>query len=227
MSTLERIAQPPIAGERLSRDEFFERWERLPDLKRAELIGGIVYMPSPLSKRHSSGECLCIYCVRHYSAHTVGCESGCHASWFMLEDMPQPDAFLCISPKHGGQSGMDRNNRDYPEGAPELIIEVCVSSAAYDLGPKLKLYERAGVKEYIAVLMKSPEIVWHRLEEGKFRVVQPDHDEIFRSAVFPGLWLDTDALLREDDLRVLETLNQGLQTPEHADFVRALAARRR
>lgn len=226
MSTLEQIARPLTAGERLSRDEFFERWERLPNLKRAELIGGIVYMPSPLSWTHSFGETGVIFWLRSYSSQTPGCEAGAHASWFMLEDMPQPDAYLRIRSEYGGQSGLDRKYGDYPEGAPELITEVCVSSAAHDLGPKLKLYERAGVKEYVAVVMKSPTIIWHKLEQGKFRAVQPDSDGVFRSAVFPGLWLDAEALLHENDLRLLEVLNQGLRTPEHEEFVRALAARR-
>ncbi|PYI80543.1 MAG: hypothetical protein DME26_21445, partial [Verrucomicrobia bacterium] len=41
-------------GDRLSRDEFERRYERMPHLKKAELIEGIVYMPSPVRvKKHA------------------------------------------------------------------------------------------------------------------------------------------------------------------------------
>jgi uncharacterized protein YktB (UPF0637 family) len=45
------------AGDRLSRDEFERRYERLPCLKKAELIEGIVYMPSPVRVKKVSRQC--------------------------------------------------------------------------------------------------------------------------------------------------------------------------
>ncbi len=47
----------------------------------------------------------------------------------------------------GGQTTISED--DYIEGAPELIVEVAASSAAYDLHDKLKVYQRNGVKEYL------------------------------------------------------------------------------
>ena len=38
MSIAERISQPLVSGEKLSRDEFLRRWEALPNLKMAELL---------------------------------------------------------------------------------------------------------------------------------------------------------------------------------------------
>lgn len=40
-------------GDRLSREEFLARWEQMPALKKADLIDGVVYMPSPVSIVHS------------------------------------------------------------------------------------------------------------------------------------------------------------------------------
>ena len=37
----------------MSGEEFLRRWEAMPDLKHAELIDGIVHMPSPVSFKHS------------------------------------------------------------------------------------------------------------------------------------------------------------------------------
>src|SRR5947208_960339 len=42
-------------GDRLSREEFERRYERMPDVQKAELIEGIVYLPSPAHARKHSG----------------------------------------------------------------------------------------------------------------------------------------------------------------------------
>ena len=52
MSIAERSVPPLADGEELSREEFLRRWEAMPHLKRAELLGGVVHMPSPLSTPH-------------------------------------------------------------------------------------------------------------------------------------------------------------------------------
>ena len=46
MSRSAPVLLPPLReGDRLTREEFLRRWEAMPDLKWAELIDGIVYMP--------------------------------------------------------------------------------------------------------------------------------------------------------------------------------------
>src|SRR5262249_52457894 len=110
---------------------------------------------------------------------------------------------------------------------PEFLAEICVSSTAYDLHQKLELYQEAGVQEYLAVLTGEGEVRWHRLTSGRFEVLPAPADGVYRSAVFPGLWLDAPALLRGDLARVLAVLNEGIKLPEHGQFVEQLAARRR
>ena len=45
------VLLPPLHdGDRLTSDEFIRRWEAMPDLKHAELIDGIVQMPSPVRR---------------------------------------------------------------------------------------------------------------------------------------------------------------------------------
>ena len=223
MSIAERISQPLVSGERLSREEFLRRWEALPNLKRAELLEGVVYLPSPLSVAHGSEDFLVAYWLAHYAGFTPGCQGGSNATWLMLEDAPQPDGFLCLLPEYGGQSGEERG---LGKGAPELAVEVSQSSASYDLGPKLRLYRAAGVQEYITVLLAESKVIWRRLVAGAYSANEPDSDGLLRSTIFPGLWLDRDALLNQNTPRILEALNQGLQSSEHLQFVQALAQRR-
>ncbi|MBI1790916.1 MAG: Uma2 family endonuclease [Acidobacteria bacterium] len=221
METL--TSQPLVAGERLSRDEFLRRWELLPHIKRAELIGGVVYMPSPVSIGHAVPDLLAGAWLANYVAATPGCEAGANCTWLMREDAPQPDASLFILPEYGGQCWMEG---PLVAGAPELAIEVAVSSAARDLGPRLELYRAAGVQEYVNVLVKESRIIYRRLVEGAYVEMHAEADGLLHSVVFPGLWLDPHALLERKGARLFEALNKGLQSPEHADFVQALARRR-
>jgi Uma2 family endonuclease len=225
MATVEEEMPELVRGDFLSRDEFLRRWEAMPHVKRAELIRGVVYMPSPLSREHGTADLHVATWLGVYHAATPGCEGMTNAIWLMgEEDAPQPDTSLRILPECGGQS---RTEGRYAAGAPEFLAEVCISSTAYDLHQKLEVYQEAGVQEYLAVLMREREVRWHRLVGGQFEVAPAPVDGIYRSAVFSGLWLDAAALLRGDLARVLAVLNEGINSPEHRQFVAQLATRRR
>jgi Uma2 family endonuclease len=224
MLTVAQRVPPLAAGDKLTRKEFLRRWEADPKLKRAELIGGIVYMPSPLSFDHAEMDSPLGAIFWLYKAHTRGTATGHAATTLMLRDAPQPDDYLRVLPEYGGQCSVKGK---YLRGAPELIGEICLSNAAYDLHQKLDLYEAAGVREYVAVLLYEQEIRWHRRAGKRFKLLKPSSDGILRSVVFPGLWIDPHALLADDTARVLAVLQQGLDSPEHADFVKQLAASRK
>lgn len=216
---------PPLAaGDRLTREEFLKRWNAHPEIKLAELIGGIVYMPSPVKLEHGSVESDVGLWLGNYRVATPGTDGGHNTTAFLLDDTPQPDLHLRILPECGGSS---RAEEGYLAGVPEFLAEICLSSAAFDLHEKYDLYEAAGVPEYLAVLRYEREIRWHRLIEGKYQLQPADADGLWRSRVFPGLWLDGDALLARDMPTVLRCLQEGLRSAEHERFVEQLAARRR
>jgi len=222
MSVAASVLLPPLRdGDRLTSDEFIRRWEAMPDLKFAELIDGVVCMPSPVSSEHSRFHTALTAWLAVYADGTPGCEAGLEATWLMGEkNVPQPDLALHVLPKHGGQS---QEKGKYPVGAPEFVGEVAVSSRSHDLGPKLKLYEEKGAREYLIALPPTEQLIWNELVSGKYQPIQPGNDRIFRSHIFPGLWLDPAALWRRDLKSVLGVLQQGLATPEHAAFVARLA----
>ena len=222
MSLAAPVSPPPLRdGDRLTSDEFMRRWEAMPDLKHAELIDGIVYMPSPVSNKHSDFHFPLAGWLAFYKFNTPGCGGGIEATWIMGDrNVPSPDLALRILPEHGGQS---RNQGEYSAGAPELIVEVAVSSRARDLGSKLRLYERMGVREYLVAVISQAKFIWHEWTASGFRTLEPDADGILRSRCFPGLWLDAAALWRHDNARLLAVLQQGLDSPEHTAFVVRLA----
>lgn len=209
-------------GDRMSREEFLARWERMPEVKNAELIDGVVYMASPVSRTHASSDGRFHSILGHYAEETPGCDWLPNATWLMLESAPQPDVALYILPESGGRTG---EVKDLMTGAPELAIEIAKSSRTYDLGPKLALYQRAEVQEYVAALIEEQRIEWRILAEGSYRLMPPDPDGVFRSRVFPGLWIDAAAFWKRDSKRLRTVLEQGLRSEEHARFVETLKRR--
>jgi Uma2 family endonuclease len=216
---------PPLAaGDHLTRAEFLRRWEAQPEIKRAELIRGRVYMPSPVSGDHGIMDRWVGTWLGVYEAATPGVGGANNATSLMLEDAPQPDLSLLIRPEYGGSSGTEG---PYFHGPLELVAEVSASSASNDLHDKYGLYQSAGVQEYLVVLLFEKEIRWHELVDGRYRVFPPDADGLWRSRVFPGLWLDGKALLSGNLRQVLDRLHDGLRSAEHERFVAELAARRK
>src|SRR5579871_3738526 len=111
MSMAAHSLPPPLRdGDRLTSDEFMRRWEAMPNLKHAELIDGIVYMPSPVSFPHSRFHLTFSGWLFVYESGTPGCQGGSEGTWLMgKRDVPQPDLTLRIDPAHGGQSGNEGN----------------------------------------------------------------------------------------------------------------------
>src|SRR5262245_49076812 len=231
MVTLSRTAQALLrlplveAGDHLDQATFHERYKAMPLAFRAELIGGVVIVPSPLSRGHGLYHALVMTWLGNYGIATPGTLTADNITTILGElSEPQPDGVLIIEPAAGGQTGLSED--DYTTGPPELIVEVASSSASIDLHAKHRDYEQAGVLEYVVVVLHQQVIRWFILQHGTYQEVSPDADEIFRSRVFPGLWLHANALLQRDGVTVMDVLRQGLATPEHAAFVRQLQERR-
>jgi Uma2 family endonuclease len=187
----------------------------------AELIGGIVLVPSPLSQEHGVYHALVMGWVSNYWIATPGTQARDNATIILGESSePQPDAALIIEPSYGGRTGFSADG--YATGPPELIVEIASSRESTDLHAKRRDYERAGVWEYVVVVLRQRAVRWFVLHEHTYQEAEADAVGNIRSAVFPGLWLDVPALLRLDGLQVMDTLRQGLATPEHARFVRQL-----
>jgi Uma2 family endonuclease len=209
-------------GDRLTRPEFERRYEAMPFLKKAELIEGVVYMPSPVRQpEHSGPHFNMIAWLGHYLMFTPGVEGGDNATLRLdLDNEPQPDAFLMIASRHGGQARVD--DEGYVAGAPELIAEVAASSVSYDLGDKRNVYRRSGVREYVVWRVLDRAIDWFILRDGRYETLLPHGNGVYKSEVFPGLWLNVDALLRGDLPAVGETVREGVATAAHAAFLNRL-----
>jgi Uma2 family endonuclease len=212
-------ALPPLEnGDHLDQPTFHARYEAMPEDCRAELIGGIVYMPSPQKIPHSQAQQLVARWLDEYVEATPGTESLVNNTQILGPDSePQPDACLFITPECGGQVHADEE--EYLHGAPELIVEVSSATESIDLNRKKLDYQKAGVREYVVLALRTQQVFWFVRSRGKYREVSLPEDGIFRSREFPGLWLDAEAMLNNQRPRVLKALREGLATPEHAAFV--------
>ena len=218
-----RPPAPPLeSGDRLIRAEFEQRYEAMPQLKKAELIDGIVFVGSPVRERqhgaphHDLGGWLAFY-----RALTPGLRAADNTTVRLDNDNePQPDLLLRILETVGGQSKVDEAG--YIEGAPELVAEVAASSVSLDMHAKRAVYQRHGVREYVVWRVLDDAVDWFVLRHGCFECLEADADGILRSTVFPGLWLDPRALRAGDLAQPSEIITLGCKSAAHAAFLTQL-----
>jgi Uma2 family endonuclease len=218
---------PPLeSGDRLTRDEFERRYTAMPSHTKAELIEGVVYLASPVRHRyHGKQHSHLLNWLGHYEAGTPGVESSDNSTVRLDPSSElQPDCLFFIQPEHGGQIQIDADG--YINSAPDLVAEVTASTASYDLHDKREVYRRHGVCEYLVWRVLDRQFDWFVLRAGAYERLAPAPDGSLRSTVFPGLWLDPAALLRGDLPAVLALVQQGLASPEHAEFAARLRQER-
>jgi Uma2 family endonuclease len=217
---IDAASLPPLnPGDRLSRAEFEWRYQAHPEIKKAELIEGEVYMPSPVRfYDHSRPHGDLIGWLTMYRAATPGVWVGDNATVRLdYANEVQPDALLRLMTSLGGKSRVAQDG--YLEGPPELVVEIAASSTAYDLHAKLNVYQCSGVQEYLVLQMYEQRADWFILREGVYTSLEPDAEGVLHSEVFPGLALQPGAVWSGDIATLLTTLQVGLESQEHVDFV--------
>jgi Uma2 family endonuclease len=208
-------------GDHLSQPEFHRRYEACPEDVKFELIGGVVYMSSPMREAHSDYDVELGFVFGLYRRATPG-SKDLHGATIILgaSSEPQPDLGLRILPEYGGRTVVNR--KGYLRGPAELLGEIAYSTVAIDLHEKKMDYKRAGVNEYLVLCVEEQEIHWFDFRSNT--LILPDSKGILRSNAFPGLWIDGPALLAPDSKKIEQALQQGLASPEHAAFIKRLQA---
>ncbi len=224
MSDQSAVAEPApalVAGQRLDQRAFHALYESMPRGTRAELIDGVVHMPSPVGIDHGHAQVPVIMWLGQYAEQTPGVQVLDNATTILgWKSELQPDGILRILPECGGRT---RDERGLIHGAPELVVEVAKATRYIDLGPKRADYQAAGVLEYVVRAIEPDEIFWFSLDQNILVQRQVGALGLYRSMVYPGLWLDPVALMAGDTRRQRAVLDQGCATPEHAAFVSRLS----
>ncbi|MFN8525533.1 MAG: Uma2 family endonuclease [Chloroflexota bacterium] len=204
-----RIESPASleSGDHLSQAEFHRRYSARPDIRKAELVEGVVYLASPVRvDRHGEPHGFVIGWLAQYVAGARDAHLADNAT-VILDDRNevQPDAFLWRRAPGGPRLTAD----GYLEGAPQLVVEIAASSVAYDLHEKKEAYRRNGVREYVVWRVLDGAIDWFRLTDGQYAPVSPDADGVIESDQFPGLRLHVASMLAGDLASVLGHNRQG------------------
>jgi Uma2 family endonuclease len=195
MSTTDIECAPLESGDHLTRTEFHRRYCTRPDIKKAELVEGVVFVASPVQlSKHGKPHLILGAWLGSYMLRTPGVDGGDNSTVILDEENEfQPDLFLF----HVGGAARE-NDEFYVEGAPELVVEITASSAAYDLHEKKDVYRRNGVREYIVWQLLENRFDWFRLVDGAYENAQPGPDGVIESVAFPGLRLNVPKLLEGD-----------------------------
>jgi Uma2 family endonuclease len=213
-----------VNGERMKQPEFHRRYEAYPDDVKIELIGGTVYVASPLGIPHGEHDSDLNGVFWLYKNATPGIQLLHNTTTILGEESePQPDLALRIRPEFGGRSR--ETGKIYVKGPPELLAEIAHSTRDIDLYRKKEDYRQAGVVEYLVLCVEERELHWFHFPSG--RPIKPNRQGISRSRVFPGLWIDAQALLALNSARLVEVIQQGLASKEHVRFVKRLQAAHR
>ena len=217
-------AVPLRDGDRLTADEFLRRYDAMPPGFRAELIDGKVCVPMPVRNRlHGDPLSVVVTWLGVYRGRTPGTSTATDATTVLGDDdVPQPDAMLRVLPECGGRTADTAD--DLIAGGPEFLAEVSASSVRADTGTKRAAYLAAGVREYLVLRTEDAAVDWFVLRGGRYEPLTAA-DGLLRSEAFPGLWLNAAALLRRDMAAVLDSLNDGLASAEHAAFAAGLSAK--
>jgi Uma2 family endonuclease len=221
-----QVSPPPLVnGDQLTRAEFERRYAGMSGVNKAQLIEGVVYMPSPVRyEAHGKPHAILSAWAGYYAAKTPGLLGFGDNGTVRLDNdnEPQPDLFLMLPGHLSGKAKVDEE--DYISGPPALVCEVAASSVSIDLHHKKTAYRRNGVQEYLVWRTEDSAVDWFSLVGGDFIPLAPASDGTFRSGIFPGLWLNPAHVQNADLPALFALLDRGTSTPEHADFVKRLSA---
>jgi Uma2 family endonuclease len=197
MTTYSRVE----IAERMTAAEFFRD---APEDRKAELIDGVMIVPSPTFDTHERLQNFLFALLRtDVEENDLGEVRGSRTAVALAEDQaPEPDILFVAKERLAiiQEKGV--------MGAPDSVIEILsASTMRNDLngvrrshrGPKFRAYERAGVRELWLIDPYGPEGTRFFQRQGDQLVeVQPDPRSILRSIAIPGFWIDVRWLWPKD-----------------------------
>lgn len=204
LQTLSRVE----VVERMTAKDFFRR---APEDRKAELIDGVMIMPSPPSDRHERLVGFLFTLIRMYCEdRDLGEVRGSRTAVELADDQaPEPDVLFVAKER------ADIITDEGVFGAPDLVIEVLsASTAAYDRGSKFHAYERAGVRELWLIDPYGPAGTEFYQRSGEYlKPIMPGPNNVLSSMVLPGFRLNTTWLWTQEKFiavrEALEAMSAG------------------
>lgn len=185
------MAQPSKPAEDwITVEEFYSL---VPDDQKADLLDGVIYLASPDSRRANNLTGFLFSLLAMYNdAKAIGGAVFITRFAFRLSKYcaPEPDvAYVRPERVHLVHEG---GMREGPDIAVEVVSR---ESRQRDYRRKKQVYQKAGVEEYWIIDPLEDRTEFHRLEQGRYKLVPLEANHLFRSQVLPGFWLDVNWLL--------------------------------
>jgi len=189
-------------GDHLTASEFLRRLENMPELKKAELIQGIVYMASAVGfTHHAEPDGVIQGWLSFYASKSKDVRHATNSTLRLSpDDVVQPDGLLVKT------DTVQFDEKGYLSGPVEFVAEIEASSASIVAREKLDTYRRSGVKEYLLWRTRDSVIEWWHLEDDDYLLLEPDQAGNIQSREFPGLALNVEPALNLDSAGVLSAL---------------------
>ncbi|MCX7854780.1 MAG: Uma2 family endonuclease [Anaerolineae bacterium] len=196
---LEALLRPP-RPRRMTYEEFLT-WADEDTL--AEWVEGEVVMYSPASRRHQNIADFLTAVLRAYvETRELGMVLSAPFQMKLAGSGREPD-LMFVATEH-----LDRLRETYLDGPADLVVEVASpESIGRDRGEKFYEYARAGIPEYWLIDPDAERAEFYILDErGRYQMILPDADGVYRSRVIAGFWLREDWLWKPP--RVLDVLRE-------------------
>lgn len=169
----------------------------------AEWVDGEVVMTSPAGYKHQDIADFLVSVLRLFvEARQLGAVLSAPFQMRLERTGREPD-LLFVASTH-----LDRLRETYLDGPADLVVEiVSPESVGRDRGEKFYEYEQAGIPEYWLIDPQREEAEFYQLDaRGRYRLIWPDAEGIYRSKILDGFWLRVDWLWQPP--RVLEALRE-------------------
>jgi len=159
----------------------------------AEWVDGEVVMYSPASDRHQDISGFLESVLRSFvEVRQLGIVRSAPFQ-MKLEHGREPDLLFVA------KTNLGRLKETYLDGPADLAVEiVSPESVGRDRGVKFYEYEQAGIPEYWLIDPQTERAEFYQLTAAnQYRLVQPDAEGIYRSAVLPDFWPRVEWLWQE------------------------------
>ncbi len=190
----------PAERRKMTYDEFLA-WAGEDVL--AEWVNGEVIMSSPASRRHQEialflGTVLGLYVEQQGLGRVVLPPFQMK----LAQSGREPD-LLYVAREH-----LERLKETHLDGPADLVIEIASpESVGRDRGEKFYEYEQAGIREYWLIDPQREQAEFYQLTtDGRYRLVPPDAEGIYRSTMLAGFWLRVAWLWQPP--RILDVLRE-------------------
>jgi hypothetical protein len=156
-------------------------------------------------------------CINYYRLFTPGLYCCVNVA-VQLDSGTRFGAGIVVQVNHGVLKQCEPNYGF--DGPPNFVLDVFPGGDLLDYEHRRECFERAQVREYVALQDTDPvQWFWNRLIDGKFSVIESADNELIMSAALPGLWIPSYSLKNRNWWAIMAAIARGVSRVGHHEFM--------